>query len=1485
MKRKLQSSPSILHAGLIAMIAACCVLIFPTRGFAQNDTVTISAAEFQRIVYSAHLLTQLDARPELDASLQVLLELQRRNPHADPVALARLLEQTTVQYSNTAPAHIRTRAFRDEILATYLEGMRQVPARTNFISANLTLLKKLAVLEDTPYTNQNQQAYLFHTGSRRLLSAGQVAAQQEELVDLCTRRGQANPVFRTAMDSLLAPVIGVWLTNRPAEILLVNPALSNTPSMQLMAYQSSLNADGSVRLSTSVLKNLFAEEMHNMHGIINTNLALHLAILESQTDLTSYLTNRLLMAQNSQRESEIKKGQQQRLSGASASVQALGQVLGKNQPDVANTIKTVGAALHDIGESMDFLKESTGLLKAAAAGGLVAAGLELATLLIDMGPTPEDLVMEEIGQVKSLIRDLSANVNYRFDRVDQSFEQVLEAVAETVNRIDGVAHDVNQARQSLLSIQSDLHSLERSLFDYVSDGFRQELVRHINSGLDYERWWGEPMGYVGGSEYCYQNNETEFYSWSAGPLAFCKASYSSPFAFDLSESRLFAELHGRPLESSLNYINQFCATNLNVALASNTRLANPRDWYLAAQSYLQLALEQPLFFRKAGLHLPDVIATGNEVADFCRNLSFRAGTNVNWELFAALTNHYRTKLNSFGVQLRAAEQKSATARGFSVDSWRWPLSAPKVAAASTEVLESGHPRPTVPAEVVAAATRTRPIFAVAGDANYSHGLVVQTGGTAVAWGADSYRYNVVPDGLSNVVAVAVGFEHNLALRSDGTVVNWGSPGYDKSICPALATNVTFISAGKDHSLAVRADGRVVGWGYNYYGQATGVPPTGDYHGGQGLVSVGKQVLTNAVAAAGGWNYSLALKADGRIVAWGSGSSGETNVPPDLSDVMTIAAGGFHALAARSNGTVVAWGLNHLGQTNVPPGLSNVVAVTAGTSHSLALRSDGTVVAWGSNEYGQTNVPPDLSNVVAIATDDHSSLALREDGTFALWGSNGWLWNGPIPVPAGLTNVVAVDGGDFHILALRADGTVAGWGATQGDYGQSRIPDALSNVIAIAAGDYHSLALRSDGTVAAWGNSNNGQSKVPDGLKNVVAITGGREFSAVLKSDGTVETWGINIGAKPANLTNIVAISAGESYFCLALTANGRVRAWGDSSYGQCGVPAGLTNVVAISAGSTHSLALRADGTVVVWGGNGSSWTVVPSGLSNVVAIAAGSGVSVALKADGTATAWGGKDSGESNVPQEAANIVAIGAGYRFSLYVQANTAGQGNSLLVARSPIPLRVRDHLYAVNAEVLTNLDLDLHASAVDLSGSKALLQAILSLAMPYTLESDDILHGYFYGTEQLMDLAVARQLYSREMASLSTIGYLPGLRSDQVAEARFSCFRDRLWTRLQDLAQTGQPEIPRIVGHTLRLLNLLQDAWPAVPPPAVEMSIEANSYRLLLFGEPYVRYALQEANNLNPPDWTTVTPTNWLSEESLLRNYSTVPKAFYRAVLPVP
>jgi len=92
----------------------------------------------------------------------------------------------------------------------------------------------------------------------------------------------------------------------------------------------------------------------------------------------------------------------------------------------------------------------------------------------------------------------------------------------------------------------------------------------------------------------------------------------------------------------------------------------------------------------------------------------------------------------------------------------------------------------------------------------------------------------------------------------------------------------------------------------------------------------------------------------------------------LSDVKAISAGGVFTLALKTDGTVWAWGDNEHGEfgggsidesskmksldlKNEPAEVSmlqDVVEISAGNTHAIAVTSDGGVWAWGGNDEGQ-----------------------------------------------------------------------------------------------------------------------------------------------------------------------------------------------------------------------------------------------------------------------------------------------------------------------------------------------------------------------------------------------------------------------------------------------------------------------------------------------------------------------------------------------------
>ncbi len=360
----------------------------------------------------------------------------------------------------------------------------------------------------------------------------------------------------------------------------------------------------------------------------------------------------------------------------------------------------------------------------------------------------------------------------------------------------------------------------------------------------------------------------------------------------------------------------------------------------------------------------------------------------------------------------------------------------------------------------------------------------------------------------NKQSISAGIAHSLALKSDGTILAWGADGngqlgdgganlsQESPVPVSNATGIVAVSAGGSHSLALKSDGTILAWGNDGNGQL----------GDGGTIANTSQIspvpvsnTTGVVAVSAGSNFSLALKSDGTILAWGSDDKGQlgngtnsTNqaspVPvSNATGIVAVSAGGSHSLALKSNGTILAWGDDGNGQlgdggtnnTNQTSPVSvldatGIVAVSAGGSHSLALKSDGTILAWGNDDNGQlgnggSNLsqtsPVPVSNaidVVAVSASAFHSLALKSNGTILAWGSDdsGQLGDGgantnqaiPVPILSAI-GIVAVGAGNNHSLALKSDGTMLSWGrGTAGQLGNNAIVNQSAPVsVSLGAG--------------------------------------------------------------------------------------------------------------------------------------------------------------------------------------------------------------------------------------------------------------------------------------------------------------------------------------------------------------------------------------------------------------------------------------------------
>jgi hypothetical protein len=354
-----------------------------------------------------------------------------------------------------------------------------------------------------------------------------------------------------------------------------------------------------------------------------------------------------------------------------------------------------------------------------------------------------------------------------------------------------------------------------------------------------------------------------------------------------------------------------------------------------------------------------------------------------------------------------------------------------------------------------------------------------------------------------------------------------------------------------------------------------------------------QASPTYVQVSAGPAHTLALRSDGGIDAWGSGTGGQyvPALPPGLTYVQ-VSAGGYlsvgylyttsihgFSLARRSDGSVVAWGLDKFGLLAVPelPDGMTYIDIAAGAFNALALRSDGTLVAWGDNSTGACDVPalPAGSSYVQIAAGGYFFSRL-------LWGPFTW----------DLTYWYIGFG-----LALLSDGSVMAWGAVPGAV--PALPPGVTNV-GIAAGANHGWTLRSDGVIAKLG----GGIWLPEPGHSFVDVQAGGSVVARV-DDGTISHLDgppVMVPVLPNGLTyDGLAAGGGYSEFTQielqwddeetieyrlehvgALRSDGTVIAWGDNKSGQCAAPA---NAGAQSYGWAKENSIGAGASIRAFGSN------------------------------------------------------------------------------------------------------------------------------------------------------------------------------------------------------------------------------------------------------------------------------------------------------------
>jgi len=557
-----------------------------------------------------------------------------------------------------------------------------------------------------------------------------------------------------------------------------------------------------------------------------------------------------------------------------------------------------------------------------------------------------------------------------------------------------------------------------------------------------------------------------------------------------------------------------------------------------------------------------------------------------------------------------------------------------------------------------------------------------------------------------VVAIAAGESDSLALCSDGTVVSWGANTFGRlgdgttaeaakpvavnrsaADGSALAGRVAYLlSLGSRaaHSVVLASPAKAI---------AVATPAAGTYKEGDTLTFALMPPLP--VTVTGTPRLVLTVGTETRYATYASGSSSTSLVfTYTVQDVDNDTDGIAVASVIDLNGgtLVESVGLNldpalpayTLPVIKVDTTAPAVPAITstapAGITTSAAYTMTGTAEAGATVRIYNAGT---LVDTMTADADGHWSCALTlDDGATALTvtatdaagnvstaaSDASWTIDTKAPVVA---TIVRAQSGPVTLedtLEWRVTFTEPVTGVDAGDFVVTSLAGGASGTISSVTGSDATYLV----TVALAGTGRVRLDLVAagSGIADAAAIPLSADFVRgqvyVASSSAMLVSWGYNgygqlgddtmtdasaplpvlHGAIPTDQT-VVSVVCGDSH-SVALTAAGRVYAWGSNSYGQLGngvntsstLPVAVSalageTVVAVAAGANFSLAITDEGEVYAWGynlfgqlGNGtttnSNVPVAVSALAGkrVVAISAGGGFALALTGDGVVYAWG-----------------------------------------------------------------------------------------------------------------------------------------------------------------------------------------------------------------------------------------------------------------------
>ena len=230
-------------------------------------------------------------------------------------------------------------------------------------------------------------------------------------------------------------------------------------------------------------------------------------------------------------------------------------------------------------------------------------------------PTPEEEILDQILELRQQVEDLRVQMHARFDRIDRRLNEMFDALAAGLNKLDErtrtIDGNVRDLSRDLYATRSSVLSSRLGLHEALQSGLLEPLIDDMETGLGYRERTGVDLEYTNSGQNAFFALQSRFYTAAVDDAR--NAAHAGPDTLEIDEATV--TLSGnRSLQ--INALAQF-PTTLGGSPLSSERLANPQMWSLGADAFAQLARENPWYFAKVYESAPErlstLISTGEQV--------------------------------------------------------------------------------------------------------------------------------------------------------------------------------------------------------------------------------------------------------------------------------------------------------------------------------------------------------------------------------------------------------------------------------------------------------------------------------------------------------------------------------------------------------------------------------------------------------------------------------------------------------------------------------------------------------------------------------------------------------------------------------------------------------------------------------------------------------------------------------------------------------